>query len=422
MLTLPSRRLHRVAMALAVAGLSISVAVSPAAAGDGIWSENLLANPSFEAGKGLPNGWSQDVGARIGVGSSSELALDHAVKADGTRSLRIAVEDDDRVFCSLQSKAVQVKPGARLRLAGKMRTVDVEKFGRQYVNSNLFVQFRDRRGRVIRIGGYPVQGTEVLLGTRDWREVERLVRAPPRAATAVVGCFLSCSGTAWFDSVELQEQRIDWVRGESKRFRYFWETRQRPPQRALAGNDRNLARLEKLLGLEYPDKIAFYKYTSNERKGEVTGNRGNAHVEGAEIHSIFWSDRHEVVHVLLNEKLGPTSTALLGEGIAVYLSGAWQGKPVHSFARSLKADGRLLPIAELVDLRRFRALPELVTYGESGSFVGFLVERWGMKKFKALYVLPAAEDPVKALPRRFEAVYGTRLDEAEKEWLRFLSS
>ncbi len=391
-------------------------------ADDELWGPNLLRNGSFEEGEGLPAGWRTGVGARIaGSGSASIVALDDDVRADGKQSLRIDVKDANTTFHALTSEPVKVTAGARYLLSARMRVDRVKAVGKQYTNCNLFVSFRDARGRAIRIGGYPVVGTEALLGTRDWQPVERLLRAPAGAATAVVGCFLSCSGTAWFDAVSFRAQAaIPWKRQESARFRYFFEARETLSPAVMRGNDRNLERLEKLLGITHPEKIDYYKYASGARKGAITGNEGNAHVEGSEIHTIFWSDRHEVVHVLANHGLGENTIALLGEGLAVHLSGAWHGRPVHVAARRLRTRERLLPLEDLIETADFRSKPDDVTYPQSGSLVGFLIERHGIERFKRLYVLPEGKPAATTFPDRLREVYGTTVAELEKEWLRFL--
>ena len=385
-----------------------------------IWGANLLENGSLEEGDDLPRDWSKQVSATSGGGpGKSKVVVDGAEAKSGKRSIRLAVADTDGTFYSLNSDPVEVQEGIRYRLSGWIKIRGVRRVRGQYLNCNLFVSFSDRGGRVIRVGGYPVLATRAVTGTSNWAPVERIVRAPENAAVAVVGCFLSCSGEVWFDDVSLAAQKVAWKRKTSGRFVYFYEKSDRPQARALSGNDRNLGKLEELLGLKYPKKIRYYKYISNERKGLITGNAGNAHVEGPEIHTIFWSDRHEVIHVLLNHSLGPT-IALLGEGIAVYLSGSWQRKKVHAVARDLLAKNELIPIESIVDTHRFRAQPDAVTYPEAGSFVGYLVERYGIENLKKIYPYPSSRTTAQQFAGRLENVYKKNLRELEREWHRSL--
>ena len=397
---------------LVAAALALLLGASVAAA-----SDELLKNGSFEAGDTRPAQWTFEISARNGDrGAESSFALDDEIARDGERSLRLS-GDGSTVAWYAALQPVPVEAGSRYVVSAWMRTRDVHREGRQYFNANVFVQFRDAAGGIIRTeGDYPVIGTKPLGGTADWQRVERIVRAPDGAVSANVGCFLSCSGAAWFDEVSVRTVDAEgWNERRTSRFELHWIGDDAPPQGSIEGNERHLARLEDLLGVEIEGPIQYFKYPDNDRKGEMTGNRGNAHVEGEdEIHSIFWSDRHEVVHLLTKRWGG--GTALLAEGIAVYLSGGWNGRTVDEAARALAESGRLVALADLVDTSRFRALDEEITYPESASFVKYLFVTFGLERFRELY----RSVPLDPGAERFDAclreMYGIGIDEAERAW------
>lgn len=382
---------------------------------------NLVVDGSFE--EPAPGGWTPDVMAVNGNGdASSELDRDADERHVGTTSLRLS-GDADTVRWSGVMQAVAVEPGRRYQLSAWMRTRDVRREGNQYVNANVFVRFEDDEGRVLRdVDGYPAVGTRPLLGTHDWTPVERVVRAPAAATVAQVGCFLSCAGVAWFDDVRLVPLEVpDWHVRDTGRYVYHWEDESPPPELVIRANEEFLASVEETLDTTLDHDVQYFYYEDNARKGAVTGVPGNAHVElHDEVHSIAWSDRHEVVH-LLTRRWG-RGTALLAEGLAVHLSGSWHALPVHDAAREVRDADGLLPLSELVATSSFRARDDLVTYPESGSFVGHLLETHGLAPFRAVYTNTPLEPDAATFDRLLTAAYGKDLADLEEEWLEALDA
>lgn len=169
--------------------------------------EGLLQNGSFERGEPLPEGWETMVGARTGDSErATTVELDTETAHTGKRSVRISGETTTHVWHALAFGPVPVTAGTRYRLDGFMKTDDVKPTSRQYRNSNIFIMFVDAEGRTIRLpNGSQVSASTVLTGTNDWTPVETEAVAPEGAVTATIGCFLSCSGTAWFDDVSFDE-------------------------------------------------------------------------------------------------------------------------------------------------------------------------------------------------------------------------
>ena len=165
---------------------------------------NLVANGSFEkVTDGKPDGWSLTVGARSAdQGGESSWSLQ---KAEGHgRVISLTGDESTAAWYALRTDPLAVDEGVTLRLSGSMKTKDVRKQANQYQNSNLAVKFLDEKGDVVKVNGYPVIGTKPLTGTNDWTEVEEQFEVPTGADSARLLCFLSMSGTAWFDDVSLE--------------------------------------------------------------------------------------------------------------------------------------------------------------------------------------------------------------------------
>jgi hypothetical protein len=119
---------------------------------------------------------------------------------------------------------------------------------------------------------------------------------------------------------------------------------------------------------------------------------------------------HEIVHIY-----APNNNRFLAEGLAVYLQtklGENPGFPnfgedlSRSAARSLS---RVKSLEALNGVRTPNLLSNVIddetAYIVAGSFVGFLIERYGLPPFRRLYE-----------KENYEQIYGKSLDNLEKEW------
>lgn len=138
---------------------------------------------------------------------------------------------------------------------------------------------------------------------------------------------------------------------------------------------------------------------------------------------------HEIVHVY-----APNQNRFLAEGLAVYLHHMLGGNPAYpNFGTDLHQQARRF--AGAVSLAQLDAIstPERLQLGQldersaymvTGSFVGFLIETFGLDKFKELYAL----SPLVIRQRRsggptgrYAKVFGKSLDELESDWQRWVS-
>jgi hypothetical protein len=183
------------------------------------------------------------------------------------------------------------------------------------------------------------------------------------------------------------------------------------------------------LGVQLGTRIGYYKYQSRQDMGERTGNystNGYADVARFEIHTLWAIDNHEVVHLFMST-LGQSS-ALFSEGVAVAfqtdpangdLRSRFNGEDVHDAARRYLASGQLvLPLGRIIETTGFRAVPDsTLSYREAGSFVRFLIDRYGLDRFLTFWksgVLP--NDAADTIRTRFQTAMGVTFEEAEAAW------
>lgn len=151
---------------------------------------------------------------------------------------------------------------------------------------------------------------------------------------------------------------------------------------------RGLSRAVERLGPGEPATIDLYVYPDRRSKQSITGNEGDGHAVpmARTLHllrfeaDVFeWLVAHEATHVLAYASWGPAATPLLGEGLAVYVSGYYGGVPLEQWAGRVEAG---VSIAELLG-PAFRARPENETYPVAGLLVAAAVEQVGLEQVRA---------------------------------------
>jgi hypothetical protein len=123
--------------------------------------------------------------------------------------------------------------------------------------------------------------------------------------------------------------------------------------------------------------------------------------------------RHETAHALVEQFLGSDrhKGGLLGEGVAVWTAGGhYQQEALAPLAATLIGENAplYLPLPELQ--RDFDNARHEIAYLEGGAFVQFLVERWGLPKFKQYL-----DQPDNPLPIYGQDLAG--LEQAGRAWL-----
>jgi hypothetical protein len=182
-----------------------------------------------------------------------------------------------------------------------------------------------------------------------------------------------------------------------------------------------------VLGVTPARKITFNKYTSRSHMQSVAGvGNTNAYAEpdAYAIHTIWPTDNHEVVH-LFTSAWG-RSVALVNEGVAVAfqvdpgrdLTARWSGTPLHDLVRQFRNQGRFVPIATIVETTAWRNQDPNVVYPQSGSFMRWLIDEYGLDHLRTLYARAGGpNESASGVRNAFAATYGRTLDELETAWL-----
>jgi len=176
------------ALLLGVAGMG-SAQPDEAAAGT-----NLLAAGDFEAEDVFAAQW-----RALNTASQGRFALDQAAPHGGASCLRIEVPAETR---GGQPRGVvyRVEPapaGRKVRLSAWVRTEDVT----PPAGAGVCVQGCDAGAECVAF--FTTQSTEGLARGEEWTRIQTESAVPPEVHHLLVMAFLSGSGTAWLDDLEL---------------------------------------------------------------------------------------------------------------------------------------------------------------------------------------------------------------------------
>src|SRR5690242_5612086 len=125
-----------------------------------------------------------------------------------------------------------------------------------------------------------------------------------------------------------------------------------------------------------------------------------------------WRNPHELVHILAFDAWGEPNAWWLGEGVAIAASG-WFGVNVDAAAKCLGAAGKPMPLDRIVREGTPDERMQNRAGAEAGSFVRFLIERYGREKLARVYA--------KGAPA-LQATYGEPLAQLEQEWRQRVDS
>jgi len=179
--------------------------------------------------------------------------------------------------------------------------------------------------------------------------------------------------------------------------------------------------LVRVLRVRPVKKIHTFLYASSDQKGRLIGASGTNFAKPwlwqlhINLGDVDGSLKHELVHVLAAEfgfpllRVGVNSGLI--EGLAVAIERVEYEEPINRLAGMAFAVGNTPDVSSLFSLSGFMKAPAGVSYTLAGSFCRFLIDRYGMRRFKLLY-----------RTGEFEILYGRSLPTLLQEWRRTMTA
>ncbi len=188
------------------------------------------------------------------------------------------------------------------------------------------------------------------------------------------------------------------------------------------------------IGVTTDRPIEYYKYLSRDHMREVIGvGNSNAHAvfRTFALHTLWGADNHETVHLLMSRFAAPGPVPLLSEGFDVAhqvdpvkgdFQPKWNGKYLPEHLAAFRADGRFVPPTQMLTIKAFRTVDDLVSYPISGAFTRYLIDRFGYAKVKELLTRGKPDDTEATVRAEFVSVMGATVEELEARWLKDLTT
>jgi len=187
---------------------------------------------------------------------------------------------------------------------------------------------------------------------------------------------------------------------------------------------REVRAIARQLAIALPDKMDYYCARTPEECGSLMLQRpsnGYAALAYGLIVSIACDNVHEAVHLIadragLNPGDGP-----LSEGLAVAFGGTTTTTADFAPLQASRfvADGRYVPLRELLSDQAAFFRRNYVTYLEAGAFVRYLFETHGTEKLKALLRSAGGSGDV---PSALVSAYGRPLPDLERDFHAWLGA
>jgi hypothetical protein len=312
-----------------------------------------------------------------------------------------------------------------VRVRAAKRTLDLDTSSGQYPQAGVALTFYDANHARFSSERFADVRLGLELGTTDgWAPRERVFSLPPNTRYVVVHCVLGMSGRIWFDNVTLEiAEGLPWQSRSDGVFTHHWLPEKEYPEGSIEYQRQLHDYYASRLGIpqEAWQEVSYYLYPDTTAMNKALGVKDAIKVYYGmrEIHSINPVDDHEIVH-LLTDVYGRLPH-ILGEGTAYYLQDDLNGKPVQPQAQELLLAKKIPALEPMFNPANLARLDADVAIIAGASFVGFLIEYGGTKRFIELH-RELGMVATKTFPQAFEAVYEGSFADAERVWRLKLAS
>lgn len=125
---------------------------------------------------------------------------------------------------------------------------------------------------------------------------------------------------------------------------------------------------------------------------------------------------HEDTH-LISATLGIPQSEFLLEGLAMFFDKTWWGLQNERWACYYKTKSQDISIKSMLETKDFYSFDCMISYPIAGAFIQFLIDRYGLERFKTLYQYPGSD-----YINTFESIYPASFSDIESAfWCEMLS-
>jgi len=181
----------------------------------------------------------------------------------------------------------------------------------------------------------------------------------------------------------------------------------------------------RVLEFSYAGRVSMFLYNSAADADMGSDHSGSAYPDTEAVRatcvppldgSLFGLLSHESNHVIQQNGLGRPATYFVLEGLpSAVLSERYHSRgKTFLYSWTASHDAQIPPLSNLIDDDKWSSHDQQIAYNASASFLAYLLEVNGPSRLKQL--LPVNS---KDFARKFEEVYSSSLEEAERAWRAF---
>lgn len=416
---------------LYIAAVVLAFTLFPGCGGSGDKSEdlpeirvgvNLVENPSFEEWDGFrPVGW--DIRVFEGEGNQVNMygkTSKFHMGGEYSYYLRGLFNTDKwMVVCQRHP----VRPGYEVLFSGFLKTEGIKRSRGQEDNSNLYIIFYDKNGERVNDRYYADAWTQHRLGTSKWSSNRNKMEVPENARSVEIGLINQMTGYVYFDDIELKILPVlKWEEKKTKFITFQWQPERPFPEEDIKRETEMIEEIAREVGLKKIEKRIYHRlYPSEETFMEVTGYRRYKQIarwDEMEIHTTSSFEDHDMIHAILFDLGYPPFG--LSKGLVFYFRAKFNGWDLHNAAKQDLARRQLPALYKTIPQDDFKKSVVSVTVPGWGSFVTFLIDRYGMDKLIELYRETNAIDEFEPFNVRFKDIYKEDFIKMDQEWRWFL--
>jgi hypothetical protein len=384
---------------------------------------NLVVNSGFDEWEGYkPAGWSMRAIAGEGNKLSFYGKSDKTRNPDGGYSFFLrGLYDTQRWMVATQR--FPVRPGYEIEFSADIMSEDLKQNQGQEGRAGVYVLFLDGKGERISERNFADAWTRKRVGTTGWRRSEKKAEAPDGARIMEIGLINQMTGYVYFDDVTLViKDKVEWESKDAKFITYNWfKERPFPPEdmKRVSGLIEGIAKEAGIKKIE--GRINYYLYPDEEtfmRILERPKYRTAARWDKKELHDVKSYNDHEIIHLILYD-LGFPPVGL-SKGLVFYFRAEYNHWDLDIRSKRFLLQRRIPALYKTIHPDRWRTADHAVVVPAWGSFVKYLIDNYGMDKFKELYSLTSGIDEEGPFSARFKDVYGIDFQEADRAWRLYL--
>ncbi|MCJ7774641.1 MAG: hypothetical protein MUP22_16065 [Desulfobacterales bacterium] len=383
---------------------------------------NVIVNPSFEEWNGfMPVGWelrqfSGDGDKRAMFGKNST----HYKSGAHSYFLR-GLFNTDKWMVLYQR--FPIKPGYDVFFSAEIKTDDVEREKEQDANCNIYIIFYDKDGNRVNSRYYADSGTIRRIGTSKWSRNKNMMNVPDKARSIEIGLINRMSGYAYFDDVELVFQpEQHWQNKETRFVNFRWLPEKEFPQEDIDRFVNIVDEITSDFGIKkFDKKIDYYFYPSEDRFLKLLRRKKYKQLvrwDKKEFHSTESFEDHDMIHLILYDFGTPPIG--LAKGVVFQYREKLHGWDLHNAAKQDLMNKRLPVLYKMLSQNEFTHTDVSVTVPSWGSFVKYMIGKYGKEKMVRLFKETDGVDDFASFNKIFREIYGDDFPVIDQKWRMFL--